>query len=217
MLAGTHTLCTTISLTHDGFGGGTGSYDNCPKEEAEKRGYCEKPLSGQHQDDDSTTIMTEFVTNLYSGNGVMPLQNICLAKDVVFEASPVISVGREEVMEIYRAFYLFSPVFLSPPKCLTKRRLPDIPQGKAVILEWTYLLHLRYFGIWNDKSLLMVRAQYFPTIVKQENDNDANSPLEVVKLEERWNGVKSLDASLIALSRRINGKLSWYFTSTFVP
>lgn len=223
-MVGTHVLLTSISLAHDAFGidvglssNGDGSSDRSRQgidvDKTTKKNYMD------HKDPVMTKSMTDFVTDLYSGNGVVPRQGLLLAKDVVFEASPVISMGEEEVVEIYRAFYLFLPYFLSPPKCIESEQ--DTTTGSVL---WTFLLHQRYFGFLQDKSLLVVHARYaMGSPLEEENGGDHNlvangiRVVEILKLEERWNGIKSLDTLLISLSRRINGTLSWYFTSSLVP
>jgi len=194
-LFGTHVFLTSVSLAHDAFGGGNLSSRGKEDDYEQNTGYTKQP------DPSTTRSVTEFVSQLYSGNGVVPQKRINLANAAVFEASPVVSKGDEEIVEIYRAFYLFFPDFLSPPRCIHSKL--DASTGRV---EWTYLLHLRYFGCLEDMSLLVVHARYLEDNV-----------VEIKKLEERWNGNKSLDSLVIWLPRRINGKLSWYFTSSLVP
>jgi hypothetical protein len=199
--------------------------------------------------------VTDFVVDLYSGRGVLERPGVLQLSPsssnnkVSFEASPVISEGVCEVVEIYRAYYLFHATFVSPPRCVgffvheeeeeeqdqleSEAKLcisaprDDDVRAARVTLQVTYVLHQCYFGLWQDKTLLVVHASLPCSSTNMNQDDELSSssfdttrrmpPLEIVKLEERWNGVPSLNTVWIRTSRRINGLLSWYFTRLFVP
>ena len=162
---------------------------------------------------------------MYSGRGVIlnkephNLLRLSLSKNISFEASPVISIGEQEVHEIYRAYYLFHATFLSLPRCISFQQssTKDANGNDITKVQFKYLLHQCFFGWFEDRALLVIHANVRSKKLQKGNRQQEVISMEINRLEERWNGAPSWNNAWIWISRRINGILSWYFTSIFVP
>lgn len=153
-----------------------------------------------------------------------------LARTATFEDAAVICRGPQEIAEAFRALRVAKPEFLSHPHRISVERGGAnhadgaLAGGGGVSLAQqcivTYYLHQRYTGFLTVRSLLQVTVETGAAggtnKGRSKDVSGGASTVRVVKIEERWNGVKPLDDAPFRLFRRVNGVLSWWLTSLLV-
>eukprot|EP00980_Cylindrotheca_fusiformis_P013287 scaffold3378_cov104-Cylindrotheca_fusiformis.AAC.1 len=149
-------------------------------------------------------MVTEMVTKMYAGRGAAHTHHCKLAESVTFEDPAAICKSPKEVLEAFRVFEMLQPQSLDPPKCIHVE-----PKGSSIAL--TYALHQRYRLLSVDlRSHLVLNVQLIPIKDLPESE------FLVLRMEERWNGIPLPNSPLFWITRRINGIVSWYLTTTFL-
>lgn len=189
VVVGTHALLTCASLTYNTY------VDNDPSREGKPNEVFDAGLYRK---------VTNMVTEMYSGKGVIETREVRLAQNATFEDPAAICSTPNEIREAFRALKAARPSCISQPKCIDVR-----PNGESI--ELTYHLNQRYGGFLNLQSLLLVDFH-----LARAEDGITEGHLVVTKLEERWNGTRPLGALPFWISRRINGLISWNLTRILV-
>ena len=153
--------------------------------------------------------LTNFVADLYAGRRLLPPSeaHVELDENVTFADPAAICIGRDEVIEAFRALRLtLHPESLRTPQCVHVR-----PEGASIWV--TYSLYQRYLGGWLTlPSLLVVQVQ-----LKRRTDVPQSDFL-VLSMQEQWNGVPLLANNILnRMVRRGNGWLSFQLTSRILP
>lgn len=142
-------------------------------------------------------VASPVVVDMYSGKGIT--QPGRLSQDCVFADPVAICVGREEVVETFRALKCLSPDSIASPKLVHVEPLADN------VTRFTTKLHQRYMKTLTVHSLLIVD-------MKEEEGKDPT----IVRFEERWNNRPLLNQIPFTFVRRINGVLSFRVTALLV-
>ena len=160
------------------------------------------------------TLVTDLVTDTYCGKGIHKErhQHCQLDDTVTFEDPAAICKSPMEVKEAFRALSFVKPKSNTTPVCINVE-----PRGSSIGL--TYSLNQRYdlstlistWSSFNIKSHLFVEVQLIPTV-----SIPGESEFLITRFEERWNGIIPQNNYLLWITRRINGIVSWYITTTFL-
>lgn len=135
------------------------------------------------------------VAAMYSGRGLDPA--VC-TETVVFEDPIACCVGRAEVCEAFRALSaVCSPVSIVRPLAVVVDRGSTDDAGAIELL-----LNQQYFG-----GAVRLRST---VVILLASDG------RVDRFEERWNGALLVENPAVHHARRLNGLLSYAFTSRFV-
>lgn len=188
-VVGTHALLTFASLTYNTY------VDNDPSQDGKTNEVFD---AGHYRN------VTNMVTDMYAGKGVVETQEVRLAQNATFEDPAAICSTPNEIREAFRALRVARPSCLSRPKCIDV-----LPKGESI--ELTYYLNQRYGGFLNLQSLLLVNFH-----LARADDGIPEGHFVVTKLEERWNGTRPLSALPFWISRRINGLISWNLTRILI-
>lgn len=201
LAAGTQTLLTLTSLVYGAF-----ATQITEKKKIEHK----EVFDAKHYEN-----VTKFIGNMYSGKGVV-IENgkqqqgqflstgVVLSRNVIFEDAAAICSTPGEVQEAFRALRRLDPECLERPKCINVE-----PKGESI--ELTYSLHQRYFKSLYVNSLLIVNIHLSQIANKREFNI-----FEIMKMEERWNGVQPLGMFLFTFPRRINGIISYNLTKNLI-
>lgn len=203
-MGGAHVALTVSSLAYGTFFGSSSSGGA----DAE---HLDEAFDARHYQS-----VTKFVERVYSGNGAATSttaaalkDGVTLADDVTFEDPAAMCCTKSEVVEAFRALQLAKPRCLSKPVCVDVE-----PKGGAIQLA--YRLDQQYLNCLRVNSLLLLEVELIP--FKGEIEMAHYSHFVIKKVEERWNGVPLLNLGYLhTLSRRINGLLSYYATTAFLP
>ena len=149
--------------------------------------------------------VTNFVTDMYSGNGVIETHELRLASTATFEDPAAICCTSKEIKEAFRALEVAQPNCLSKPICISVQ-----PNGESI--ELTYHLNQLYGNFLNVRSLLVINFR----LARMNGGEMPENYFEVTKLEERWNGSEPLGFLPFWISRRINGLISWNLTRLLI-
>jgi len=149
--------------------------------------------------------VTNFVTDMYSGNGVIETHELRLASTSTFEDPAAICCTSKEIKEAFRALEVAQPNCLSKPICISVQ-----PNGESI--ELTYHLNQLYGNFLNVRSLLVINFR----LARMNGGEMPENYFEVTKLEERWNGTEPLGFLPFWISRRINGLISWNLTRLLI-
>jgi len=188
-VVGTHALLTFASLTYNTYVNNDPIREGTPNEVFDAGHYRK---------------VTNFVTDMYSGKGVVETEGVKLAQNATFDDPAAFCSAPDEIREAFRALRVARPSCLSRPTCIDVR-----PNGESI--ELTYYLNQRYGDYVNLRSLLVVDFR-----LARANDGIPEGHFVVTKLEERWNGTRPLVALPFWVSRRINGLISWYLTRILI-
>jgi hypothetical protein len=150
----------------------------------------------------ASALVLETVTQMYSGHGcgVSNIYAKRFAKHVVFEDPAAKCVGVHEIGEAFRAMQLLcSPQCVKPPRIIANAATLDREGwGNMVVLE----LHQSYF----TNRLLRVNVKSYVIVEVDEKGL-------IKRIEERWNGASLMNTKPFAISRRLNGLISYACTS----
>jgi hypothetical protein len=151
-------------------------------------------ITGYNYADDTTVEDTE--------------RGVRMTNAVTFEDPAAICKGIHEVQEAFRALKALHPESESPPRCVDVQ-----PLGNSIVL--TFVLNQQYqlplYGALHLRSFLDV------TVELQQMKDNPESEFLITRMKESWNGKPlAWPYMLYYPSRRLNGILSYRFTSWFL-